>query len=217
MSFLKAFDTWFFLVLNGLHNTFFDFVMYWASNKLIWIPVYALFLYWIIRFYGKKTWVILFFAALLILLSDQLSVQLFKNLFHRLRPCHDVDLVPFVHLVNGKCGGQYGFISSHACNLFALATFLTALLGAKIRFFKPVIFTWAAFISYSRIYLGVHYPGDVFVGALTGIVIGLFVIFLYRTIMNRRNKGKETKDNGQEVNLPDPKESGRVSQRASGQ
>jgi undecaprenyl-diphosphatase len=112
---LKHWDTDLFLFLNGINNTFLDFVMYWASEKMIWIPVYILFIYLIIKHYKKETWIIIPVALIMILISDQLSV-LIKNLVLRSRPCHEPELQYLIHLVKNKCGGEYGFVSSHAVN-----------------------------------------------------------------------------------------------------
>ncbi|MDT8392867.1 MAG: phosphatase PAP2 family protein [Bacteroidales bacterium] len=168
-------DTELFLALNGMHNNFCDFVMWWASDKYIWIPVYILFLYILWRQYKKKTLIIMVFAALLIFLSDQISVHLFKEVFQRLRPCHTPELEGLVYTVNGKCGGQYGFYSSHASNIFAVAIFFLTLLKRKKTMIVIPVLIWAAFISYSRIYLGVHFPGDVIAGAVAGTFLGWFL------------------------------------------
>jgi undecaprenyl-diphosphatase len=169
---LKHWDTQLFLCLNGKHNEFWDFVMYWASEKLIWMPVYIFFLYLVIRNFKKNSyWVILSVIAMIVV-SDQLSVNAFKNVFMRLRPCHEPELQGLVHLVKNKCGGDFGFVSSHAVNHFAMAVFFSVIFFKKIRYFTPLIMLWAAFISYSRIYLGVHYPGDVICGGLVGAALG---------------------------------------------
>jgi len=171
-NWLNSIDTSLFLFLNGKHNAFWDVVMYWSSNKLTWLPVYLLLIYLVVKHYRRQSWIVVLFVALLIALTDQISVQLFKEIFHRLRPCHQPALEGLVHLVRGKCGGDYGFISSHACNYFGIALFLIGMLGKRVRYFIPLILFWAAWISYSRIYLGVHFPGDVLTGGLVGALIG---------------------------------------------
>jgi len=175
---LKYWDTELFLFLNGKHNDFWDFIMYWASDKLIWIPLYIFFMYLLIKHYKKDTIWILISIAVLITVSDQVSV-LFKNMIMRLRPCHEPALEGLVHLVKNKCGGEFGFFSSHASNHFALAAFLSFLLGKKIKYFSFSIFLWAAFISYTRIYLGVHYPGDVIAGIIAGCGLGIIMAEIY--------------------------------------
>lgn len=158
-----------------MHNSFFDFLMYWISYKLTWIPFYLFLLALVIKHYKLRTLDILVFVALLITLSDQLTVHCFKDVFHRLRPCHDPVIKDLVHLVNGECGGSFGFVSSHAANSFAICFFVIQILGKKIKYLTRGMIIWAAVISYSRIYLGVHYPFDVFCGALLGILVGYSV------------------------------------------
>lgn len=175
IEFLNNIDIQVFLALNGMHNSAFDFIMYWISHKFIWIPLYGLILYLIIKHYKWNSIYILLAIALLIGLSDQISTKLFKNIFERLRPCHNPDLEGLVHIVRNKCGGQYGFISSHAANSFALASFLSLILRKYYKKIGLWFYIWAALIAYSRVYLGVHYPGDVLVGALAGMVLGYLV------------------------------------------
>jgi len=177
---LIAWDKELFLFLNGFNNGFWDVVMTWLSNKFFWIPLYALFIYWIIRDHRKDAVWIILSVVLLVVISDQVSVHGFKNVFLRLRPCHDPELEGLVHIVNGKCGGRYGFYSSHASNHFALAVFFSILFSNKFRFITPVLLGWAAIVSYSRIYLGVHFPVDVLAGAVMGILIGWGVMQLLR-------------------------------------
>ena len=175
---IKEFDTQLFLFLNSKHNAFFDFLMFWASTRLVWIPLYLFFFYLAFKQVGNRIWLVAIAAVVLILLSDQLSVHAFKNVFLRYRPCHNFLIQSQIHL-NGDCGGTYGFISSHAANTFALATFLFLFFRNKINYFGVFVFVWAAFVSYSRIYNGVHYPADVALGAIVGIGIGIAVYKLY--------------------------------------
>lgn len=178
---LKYWDTQLFLWLNEKHTVFFDYVMYWASNKLLWIPLYVFFLYLLIKNYKLNSIWILITIGILILCADQFSVG-FKNYFQRLRPCHEPGLEGLVHLVNNKCGGQFGFVSSHATNHFAIATFLSIIFKSTYKYFPILIIVWATIIAYSRIYLGVHYPGDVIGGTILGVLLGFIFGKIYLLI-----------------------------------
>lgn len=179
---LKQLDQDIFLYLNGIHNPFWDELMYQASGRFIWIPLYIFIVYLIIRKFKKNSYIPILGAVLLIVLSDQLSVHLFKNIFERLRPCRNPEIKDMVHLVHNHCGGLYGFISSHAANTFAMSAFTSLLL--RNRLYTIGIYFWAILVSYSRIYLGVHYPGDVFVGIVFGVMLGISIYILVRRILN---------------------------------
>jgi undecaprenyl-diphosphatase len=179
---LNQLDTNLFLFLNGLHAAWLDPVMVFISGKLTWLPFYLVLIAFIIRQYRWQSVMVLLFVALLITLSDQLSVRAFKFVFERPRPCHEPDLQPLIHLVNGNCGGAYGFVSSHAANSFAMAGFVWFLLQSSFSKIGWVLFPWALLVGYSRIYLGVHYPGDVLVGALLGLVVAWVVAQTYRFV-----------------------------------
>lgn len=148
--------------------------------------MYAYFLYLIIKQYKKQSWIIIPVIILSVALADSLSVVMFKNVFMRLRPSHNPAFEGIIHIVNGYKGGDYGFVSSHAANTFALAISLMHFLKLKFRLFPVFIISWAALVSYSRIYLGVHYPADVLCGALFGSLIAFILLKLYAYLMNRQ-------------------------------
>ena len=185
LQFLIDFDQQFFLLLNGAHNSLLDNLMVAMSNRFVWIPLYAYLLYVLIRNYKVNTIYIVLMTLLLITLCDQASVHLFKNVFLRLRPCHEPALDGLVHIVNNHCGGQYGFVSSHAANVFGLAILLGKVLKPASRYWMTFLVVWALVVSYSRIYLGVHYPFDILGGSLLGILLARLIFFLL-TILDKR-------------------------------
>lgn len=182
LDFLNNLDSQLFLFLNGLHSEFWDSIMWWVSGKEEWIPLYLIILGWLIYRFKWRVLYLIPFIVLLIVLSDQISV-LIKNTVQRFRPTHDPEIGNLVNILNNYRGGKYGFVSSHAANSFALAIFTALIL--KNRWFTVFIFLWAAIVSYSRIYLGVHYPGDILFGALLGFAIGIFTFWLW-SVANER-------------------------------
>ena len=186
ISTLEDWDKALFQVINGAHNSFFDFLMPWISDKYVWIPLYALILFWMYKDSKIPIWQILISIIVLITVSDQLASGILKPWVERLRPCYDPELKSTIQLLKG-CGGQYGFALSHSSNSFAIAIFTWLLLRDK----KPLIWLliiWASVVAYSRVYLGVHYLGDILAGAIIGIGAGYFVYFILK-ILNRSKSG----------------------------
>ena len=180
LEFLNKIDTNLFLLLNGMHSDFWDAVMWQISGKLQWIPLYVFILGLLIyRFKLKAIWITLGVVTVIVL-CDQASVHLFKNVFERLRPCHEPDIAGLVHVVRDHCGGKYGFVSSHAANVFGLAVFTAFFI--RNRYYLAGMLIWALLVGYSRIYLGVHYPGDILCGAILGALIAKGVFLLITSI-----------------------------------
>jgi len=175
--------------LNGLGNTSFDAFWIMISEVWVWIPFYCILTYLLFKNFKLNSFIfILIFLALGVTVSDQLA-SIFKNGVMRFRPCHDPQLEMIIRKV--KCGGLYGFYSGHASNTFFLASFLTFILKDKIRAIPYILFVWAAVVSYSRIYLGVHFPLDIATGAIMGFLIGGLFSTLARRVVAKQNKIRE--------------------------
>ena len=161
-----------FLFLNGLHVYFLDDFMVLITKTATWIPFYALLVFFLYKKFGKNIFWVLLIIALTITLADQFASSFMKPLVARLRPCN----VYKVHLLVG-CG-EFGFISSHAANTFALAFLIANFFKKNWIFFG--MFLWASIVSYSRIYVGVHYPADLFFGALSGVFFAFFILKIFQ-------------------------------------
>ena len=168
---IKSLDQSLFLALNVHHNSFFDPIMWLFSDKLFWAPLYAWFLWLLYKQFPKHYWTVIIAVILMIVASDQFC-NLAKNGVMRLRPSQDPGIQAMVHIVNDYRGGMYGFYSGHASNAFAVALFMITIAGKKLKYLIPVCLLYATLTAYSRIYLGVHYPGDILTGALAGTLLG---------------------------------------------
>lgn len=182
---LKNLDEEFFLWLNSFHWDWLDPIMYQMTLTITWVPLYAFLFYKIYKADPKGSWWVFGGVMLTILIADQFTSGFLKPLMERLRPCHDERWDGLMHNY-GRCGGLYGFVSSHAANTFGLATFLNLKMKGKLKH-MGWLFLYAFVVSYTRIYLGVHYPFDILLGAAIGSVVGwicwFFIVFVKRELV----------------------------------
>jgi len=185
-EFLNRPDTNLFLSINGSYSNYFDAFFTLFTSMITWIPFYLCVLYLIFRKYNQYGFWVMLAVIIAIVLSDQLSV-LIKDMVQRYRPSHAPLLAGKVHLPIGP-GGEYGFVSSHAANTFAFAVLIGKL--TKNRNLFLVLIGWALVTIYSRIYVGVHYPLDVFCGAILGGGIGwaVYKLLMYSDARFQRKK-----------------------------
>ncbi|MDD7304726.1 MAG: phosphatase PAP2 family protein [Prevotellaceae bacterium] len=184
MDKLIEWDKYLLLRWNGSDSVWLDGVMWHLSDTRTWALVLIVLLVVLAQ---RRDWlrmllVVLGFA-LTIALADQISASLIKPLVGRLRPTHDSEIGTLVDIVHGYRGGRFGFVSSHAANTMGVAVFLSLLV--RHRLLTLVLFLWAGIVSYSRIYLGVHYPGDILCGALLGAFVG-WISFRFYAILSKR-------------------------------
>lgn len=190
---LNSWDHELMLLMNGDGGAFWDQLWYIYSGKFTWIPLYALLLWQMYRYCKKNTdidfWrhiaVCVFCTVLLIVLADQIASGIIKPLVCRPRPSHEPGLMEMLHYVNDYHGGAYGFVSSHASNSLAIALWLGWLLFRKQKTLQILLVIWALFNCYSRIYLGVHYPGDILGGLLVGFLSFVIVRWIYILTINK--------------------------------
>lgn len=172
MNALIQWDINLFLFLNNLGSKSFDSFWLFITNEYCWIPVYILILIILIEKYGwKKTILILISIAIMIAITDNFA-SLIKHWVKRPRPCRNSELNGLFRLVIENCRGSFCFFSAHAANSFGLVTYLSTLFYKKHKYAPFLLFIWAFLVSYSRIYVGVHFPLDIITGIFVGILIG---------------------------------------------
>ena len=173
---ILAADIDLFLFLNGINSSFWDIFFYLFSARTTFLLFYIALIYFVIKTSKKRAiWVILSIIVVIIL-SDQVTSSILKPWIQRFRPSRDPSLEGIVHLVFGKRGGLYGFASSHAANTFGVGTLIALIYRNKL--VTSAVIIWAIVTSYSRIYLGVHYPLDVLCGGAIG---AFFAAMIYLT------------------------------------
>ena len=186
-------DTKLFLYLNNLGTPEFD--TFWITLSKIEANILMYFFLICLSLYVQKIrpkilniFYLIFVIALMITITDQ-GANLFKDSFQRLRPCYNESLKDSLRLVKENCGGKYGFFSAHASNSFSLAIFFGLLFKNRIRYIILITIVYASLISYSRIYLGVHFPIDIIIGSSFGLCVGFIMYnFVYLKFLKFFNK-----------------------------
>jgi undecaprenyl-diphosphatase len=177
---IKDIDQALFYQINGVwHHPILDAVLPWTRHSNNWIPLYIGLIIWLIYQIGWKTLKWILFALINVGLTDQISSSVFKPFFHRLRPCNDPALIGKTRLLLEHCSGGFSFTSSHAANHFGIAMFIFMTWGITQKKYTRFFFVWAGVISFAQIYVGVHYPLDIFGGAIIGLVLGFAMAKAY--------------------------------------
>lgn len=183
-------------IVNGMNSPFWDDAMWWISYKYVWIPLYLIIIFLFYKKYGLKLGgLALLFGIIGIAITDLTVTHAIKNVVMRYRPTHNIDFQHLVHTVkdfngNPYRGGEFGFVSGHAANSFFIALFCGKVLSKKYKWVLAVLVIWALIISYSRIYMGVHYPADVVCGALLGGIFGYLMSLLFMRVIVKKFSSK---------------------------
>ncbi|MCQ2075589.1 MAG: phosphatase PAP2 family protein [Bacteroidaceae bacterium] len=181
------------LALNGSESIFWDNIMYTITSTWSWILVIITMLVIMFKNNDIREFVLILISlAIMILVADRLCSGLVKPMVARWRPTQDPQIMYMVDIVNGYRGGKFGFFSGHACNTFCMATFMSLLF--RYRATSVVFYLWAATTTFSRIYLGVHYVGDILVGLVVGLFIGAAFYVIYDKLSERLGSSRVSSD-----------------------
>lgn len=184
MEALLQLDTDLFLYLNGLGSTTWDGFWMFVTGRWNAIPLYGILLILLYKKLGlKATLIALVVIGLMILITDRVCTFFKFELMLRQRPCYNLESQ--VRLVKDWCGSKGGYFSAHAASSMALATFVGQLLKSYFKYVVVLLLIWAVLVGYSRIYIGVHYPGDVITGFVFGTVVALMMLKLNRYLVLR--------------------------------
>lgn len=177
---IKAFDYWLFSKINGeWHTPFLDNVLPFCREANVWLPFYLFIVLFVTVNYKKKGWYWVLFFILTVSVSDLLSSSVIKEYFFRVRPCHDILLLDKIRFLVSYCPQSSSFTSSHAVNHFAVSMFIFMTFRKAVSSWVGLIFVWAFIICYAQVYVGVHFPMDVFGGGIVGAILGYFAAFVF--------------------------------------
>ena len=173
------------LTLNGSSSLYLDILVSTLTSAVTWIPLYVALFYLVLKNNESfmKILLIIGCTVLCILLAGTIDDTIVKPLVGRWRPGHDPQIGAVVDVVDGYRGGRFGFFSAHACNTFSIAIFFSQLVRSRLLTFFLVL--WSLVNCWTRLYLGVHFPGDILVGLLWGAAVGVGVYFLYSYCFRR--------------------------------
>lgn len=186
------------LQLNAKHNAFFDGLMWLATDEISWLAFFVVLLFSIYKTKTREFLFILIAIALTVVICDQVS-GIFKDWIARPRPSRELSIMDQVHTVNNYRGGRYGFFSSHAANTFGVAVLIALVMKNKL--LSLVLIVWALLESYSRIYLGVHYPLDILTGITFGSIVGYLMYRLEVKVSSRLHFNAQTKVTFSDIKL----------------
>lgn len=190
VSDLIALDKQWLLVVNGSDSLYLDRVARVLTTALTWLPLYLSLFYIVLHNneYFRKVLCVLAGAGLCVLLAGSVDDMIVKPTVARWRPTHDPEIGLLVDIVDGYRGGSYGFFSAHASNTFSIAVFFCWLIRSRL--LSTALIIWSLTNCWTRMYLGVHFPGDILVGLTWGFIVGTFVYYLYYRVTRRMNSSR---------------------------